>query len=144
MQRFVRYALFTIGLLGLTAAAPLAISEAAVAHTGSYTYGSHIRQAFDAYWNDPEHGTQPGLVIIHGGYWNDGTRTAWKDTAQWYSNQGFAVFTLDHRYNTDAPWPAPRDDVFAALNWIKGHATTFELDPDRIAVLGSQAGGQLA
>jgi acetyl esterase/lipase len=120
------------------------LSRATVAHETTYTYGSHARQALDAYWNDPDKGTQPGIVIVHGGNWDSGSKGDWKSTAEWYADQGFAVFAVDHRFGTEAPWPGPRDDVIAAVDWIKGHAVGFRLDPDRIAVIGSQAGGQLA
>jgi acetyl esterase/lipase len=120
------------------------LSQATVAHTATYGYGSHARQALDAYWNDPESGTQPGIVIVHGGNWNSGSKADWKLTAEWYAGQGFAVFAVDHRFGTEAAWPGPRDDVLAAVTWIKNRAADFKLDPDRIAVIGSQAGGQLA
>ncbi|MGH3390267.1 MAG: alpha/beta hydrolase, partial [Actinomadura sp.] len=92
----------------------------------------------------PESGTQPGIVIVHGGYWNSGSKADWKATAEWYATQGFAVFSVDHRFGTEAPWPGPRDDVLAAVDWIKLRAADFALDPDRIAIIGSQGGGQLA
>ncbi|HEY7482929.1 MAG TPA: alpha/beta hydrolase fold domain-containing protein, partial [Streptosporangiaceae bacterium] len=105
----------------------------------------HVRQALDAYWNDPADGTaQPGIVIVHGSYWNSGDKGDWKATAEWYAGQGFAVFAVNHRFDAEAFWPRPRDDVLAALDWIKAHAADFGLDPDRIAMIGSQGGGQLA
>jgi len=144
-RTLLRPLLVLAGLVGAGTLVPLAISQAAaVEHTETYRYGSHARQALDAYWNTPKEGIQPGIVIVHGGYWNSGRRTDWKSTAEWYAQRGFAVFAVDHRYNTDAPWPAPRDDLYQAITWIKSHAGTFRLDRDRIAVIGSQAGGHLA
>ncbi|KAB2339090.1 alpha/beta hydrolase family protein [Actinomadura rudentiformis] len=84
--------------------APVALSEAAVKHVATYSYGKHTRQKVDAYWNNPKAGTtQPGLVIIHGGAWNGGKRTDWTTTAQWYASRGFAVFAIDHRYDSRSP-----------------------------------------
>src|SRR6266545_6188250 len=60
------------GLLVLFVVAPEA-SHATVAHEQTFAYGSQVRQALDAYWNDPSDGAaQPGIVIVHGGYWNSG------------------------------------------------------------------------
>ncbi|KAB2340014.1 alpha/beta hydrolase [Actinomadura rudentiformis] len=145
MRRSWQVAVLGVALVGASVVVPMALSEAAVKHSATYAYGSHVRQKLDAYWNDPKPGTtQPGLIIIHGGYWNSGARGDWKSAAQWYANRGFAVFSIDHRFNTDAAWPAQRDDATAAIRWIKSRARTFKVHPDRIAVLGSQAGGQLA
>jgi acetyl esterase/lipase len=143
-RRGVRGLVLTVGLVALFAVAPES-SHATVAHEGTYAYGTHVRQALDAYWNDPADGVaQPGIVIVHGGYWNSGDKADWKGTAEWYAGQGFAVFAINHRYDAEAFWPRPRDDVLAAIDWIKTHAADFRLDPDRIAMIGSQGGGQLA
>jgi acetyl esterase/lipase len=132
------------GLVSLFVVAP-ELSQAAVAHEQTFAYGSQVRQALDAYWNDPGGGArQPGIVIVHGAYWNAGDKSEWKATAEWYAGQGFAVFAVNHRFNAEAFWPGPRDDVLAAIDWIKTHAAGFGLDPDRIAMIGSQGGGQLA
>jgi acetyl esterase/lipase len=132
------------GLVSLFVVAP-ELSQAAVAHEQTFAYGSHVRQALDAYWNDPGgDARQPGIVIVHGAYWNAGDKSEWKATAEWYAAQGFAVFAVNHRFNAEAFWPGPRDDVLAAIDWIKTHAADFGLDPDRIAMIGSQGGGQLA
>ncbi|HEX6471051.1 MAG TPA: alpha/beta hydrolase fold domain-containing protein [Streptosporangiaceae bacterium] len=143
-RRGVRGLVLTVALVVLFAVAP-ETSHATVAHEQTYAYGSHVRQALDAYWNDPADGAaQPGIVIVHGGYWNSGDKAEWKGTAEWYAGQGFAVFSINYRYDAEAFWPGPRDDVLAAVEWIKTHAADFRLDPDRIAMIGSQGGGQLA
>ncbi|MBC6460720.1 hypothetical protein HKK72_22980, partial [Actinomadura sp. HBU206391] len=110
MGRALRHILFVVCLLSVSVIAASA-SRAAALQQRTYAYGSHARQALDAYWSAPAQGAQPGIVIVHGGYWNAGRKSDWKATAQWYAGQGFAVFAVDHRYNTDAAWPAPRDDV---------------------------------
>jgi acetyl esterase/lipase len=143
VRKLFRPAVLAVGLIcvfGLLQG----LSRATVAHAVTYKYGGHARQALNAYWNDPEAGTQPGIVIVHGGNWNSGSKADWKSTAEWYAGKGFAVFSVDHRFGTEAAWPGPRDDVLAAVDWIKTKAADFKLDPDRIAVIGSQAGGQLA
>src|SRR3954462_15493202 len=83
-NRGLRALVLIAGLVALCLVAP-ETSHATVGHEGTYAYGSHVRQALDAYWNDPADGVaQPGIVIVHGGYWNSGDKADWKGTAEWY------------------------------------------------------------
>ncbi|MER6091738.1 alpha/beta hydrolase [Streptomyces bluensis] len=116
-------------------------SRAADRSEATYSYGSHERQKLDAYWNAS--GTeQPGIVVLHGGYWYEDT--GWATWSRTFADSGYAVFSVDYRLNFDAAWPAQRTDALSALDWIKEHAADFDLDPERIVILGSSAGGQIA
>lgn len=86
----------------------------------------------------------PAVVVIHGGGWRSGHRRAWSATAQDLAAQGWAVFSVDYRLSGDAPFPAAVDDVRAAIGWIRSHAPRLGVDPDRIALVGGSAGGNLA
>ena len=118
-------------------------SHAANRHEATYSYGVQARQGIDAYWYDTAT-PRPALLLLHGGYYDSGSKSDWVSSARYFADHGFAVFSADYRYDTDAAWPAPRDDAIAAADWIKAHAGRFDADPARLAVLGSQAGGQLA
>jgi acetyl esterase/lipase len=130
-------------LLATAVAAVTSGSHASTRHEAGYAYGTHTRQGIDAYWYDADT-PRPALLLLHGGYYNSGSKTDWAGTARYFADQGFAVFSADYRYNTDVAWPGPRDDAIAAVNWIKAHAEEFDADAAHVAVLGSQAGGQLA
>jgi acetyl esterase/lipase len=118
-------------------------SHAAARHEAGHAYAAGVRHAIDAYWYDTAV-PRPALLILHGGHWSSGGRGEWAGTARYFADHGFAVFAADYRYGADAAWPAPRDDAFAALGWIRAHASRFHADPAHVVVLGSQAGGQLA
>ena len=120
-------------------------SAAADRNEATYSYGSHTRQTLDAYWNaagEERNGTQPGIVILHGGHWSEDT--GWATWSRTFADAGYAVFAVDYRLNFDAPWPAQRTDALSALDWIREHATDFDLDTNRLVLLGSSSGGQLA
>jgi alpha-L-fucosidase 2 len=51
---------------------------------------------------------------------------------------------MDYRLSPKYRWPASRDDVNDAVAWTKTHVQEYGGDPDRIAILGYSAGGQLA
>ncbi|MDI3422696.1 alpha/beta fold hydrolase [Streptomyces luteolus] len=107
----------------------------------TYAYGSHTRQKLDAYWNASA-SAQPGIVILHGGYWYEDS--GWATWSRYFADQGYAVFSVDYRLNFDAAWPAPRTDAISAIDWIRDNAAKFDLAPERLVVLGSSAGGQIA
>jgi acetyl esterase/lipase len=110
----------------------------------TYSYGAQREQQMDAYWRAPLKGTQPAIVLLHGGYWLQGDKSSWRDVARRLTGRGYAVFAPDYRLSGVAPWPAQRDDAEAALAFVKRHAGHFKVDTSRIVVLGSSAGGQLA
>lgn len=130
-------------LPAMTTAAQAAPGDIRTRHEVTYFYGSGPKNMFDAYWYDAKK-ARPGIVILHGGYWVGGDKDTWRSTARWYADRGFAVFSANYRLAQDAPWPAQRTDALNAIDYIKKHAGQFDLDPDRLAVLGSSAGGQIA
>ncbi|WP_234441107.1 alpha/beta hydrolase [Streptomyces scabiei] len=140
------------GCLILCAAAVAALlisdtrdSAAADRNEATYSYGSHTRQTLDAYWNaagEERDGKQAGIVILHGGHWSEDT--GWATWSRTFADAGYAVFAVDYRLNFDAPWPAQRTDALSALDWIRDHAADFDLDTNRLVLLGSSSGGQLA
>ncbi|NLU75880.1 alpha/beta hydrolase [Streptomyces sp. HNM0575] len=113
----------------------------------AYSYGPLPRQRLVAY-SDPNPARpgprRTGLLVVHGGFWYQQRSAGWNRWAGRIAAAGPAVFSLDYRRNTDAPWPAQRDDVLRALRWIRHRADRFGLDPQRIVLLGSSAGGQVA
>lgn len=112
-------------------------------HESTYAYGPMWHQQLDAYWGT---GTQkrPGVLLLHGGYWLRGDKGSWRDFGRQFAGRGYAAFSVNYRLSTEARWPAQRDDALAALDYIRRNAARFALDPDRIVVVGSSSGGQIA
>lgn len=83
------------------------------------------------------------LVIPGGGYQNVGLGYEGFDVAQWFNEQGMAAFVLDYRV---APYhyPVEIDDGRRAIRLIRAHASEYGIDPNRLGVFGSSAGGHLA
>jgi acetyl esterase len=88
----------------------------------------------------------PAVIIVHGGGWVRGDRRFdVRPLFQPLSEAGFAWFSIDYRFATDVTqFGVAIDDVETAVRYVKTHASEFNIDPNRIALVGESAGGQLA
>jgi acetyl esterase/lipase len=90
-------------------------------------------------------GNRPGLLWIHGGGMILGSPQLEAGASGRMSDELDAVVVSpDYRLAPEHPFPAPLDDCMAALNWMRENAGELGIDPGRIAVIGSSAGGGLS
>ncbi|MGI5287753.1 alpha/beta hydrolase [Nonomuraea polychroma] len=91
------------------------------------------------------HQAQGAIVWMHGGGWVMGDRdTEHPWAARLADGSGAVVISVGYRLAPEQPFPAALDDVYAVLTWATEHAAGLGIDPERIAVGGHSAGGQLA
>ena len=57
---------------------------------------------------------------------------------------GFVCLLVAYRLTPEAIWPAQIEDVKCAIRFLRAHAGSLGVAPDRIGILGDSAGGQLA
>ena len=87
----------------------------------------------------------PVVALIHGGGWVNGDRIGYAAAAIQFARTGdYAAVGVGYRLTKEARWPAQVYDCKAAIRWIRAHAKELNLDPDKIAVMGSSAGGHLS
>jgi acetyl esterase/lipase len=86
----------------------------------------------------------PVVVVIHGGSWKSGDRTGMPALNRYLAARGYGVASIDYRLAPGALFPAQRDDVFAALAYLKAHAVQWQLNPDEFVLIGRSAGVQIA
>jgi acetyl esterase/lipase len=84
------------------------------------------------------------ILYFHGGGWRAGSREGMRPDARAMAALGFVGLPAQYRLVGQAPWPAQIHDVKAAIRWTRAHAGELAIDPDRIVLWGSSAGGQLA
>jgi pectinesterase len=84
------------------------------------------------------------VMIIFGGGWRSGNRTQHYPLAQRLADLGYVCFTPEYRLSTEALYPAAVYDLKSALRWIHANAKKYNVDTNKIAVLGFSAGGELA
>lgn len=90
-------------------------------------------------------GELPVVVIVHGGGWGAGDRkTMITPVLETLTKGGCVWASMDYRLSPASQWPACLEDVEDALAWVKENIEQYHGDPERIAILGYSAGGQLA
>ncbi|MGD0057917.1 MAG: alpha/beta hydrolase [Verrucomicrobiia bacterium] len=91
-------------------------------------------------------GPFPMVIMVHGGGWTSGDKH--KDVTvvlEPLTKSGkFTWFSINYRMAPTNHWPACFEDVQTAIRWAKAHATEYKGDPQRVALMGYSAGGQLA
>jgi acetyl esterase len=90
-------------------------------------------------------GPAPTLVFYHGGGFVIGGLTSHDRDCRALANRGDCqVIAVDYRLAPEHPFPAAVEDAIGALEFVVGHAGELGVDPERLAVGGDSAGGNLA
>lgn len=86
----------------------------------------------------------PAVVMIHGGGWRSGNKDQMQFLAREMASKGYSCFTIEYRLSLEAKYPTGVIDIKNAIKFIKDNAVKFNVDPNKIAVLGCSSGGQMA
>jgi acetyl esterase len=89
-------------------------------------------------------GPLPAVIIAHGGGWEAGDKVTYVTPLfEPLARAGFAWFSIDYRLTPDVLHPAQLDDLREAIRFVRANASRFNIDPNRIALLGESASGQM-
>jgi acetyl esterase/lipase len=93
----------------------------------------------------PEKATGAAIVILPGGGYGGLAQHEGKDYALWFNEQGLTAFVLKYRLGSAGyRHPIMLQDAARAIRLVRSHAADYKIDPHRIAIIGSSAGGHLA
>jgi len=97
------------------------------------------------YLPDAAQATGAAIVICPGGGYGALAGHEGKDYALWLNEQGVAGFVLKYRLGSHGyRHPIMWQDAARALRLVRAQASTWGVDPKRIGIMGSSAGGHLA
>jgi acetyl esterase len=83
-------------------------------------------------------------VYFHGGGWTICSVDTHDGACRRLANEvGAVVVSVDYRLAPEHKYPAAAEDAFAATAWVAEHASELGIDPDRLAIAGDSAGGNL-
>ncbi|HEU6449204.1 MAG TPA: alpha/beta hydrolase [Verrucomicrobiae bacterium] len=89
--------------------------------------------------------TGAAMVICPGGGYQHLAPHEGNDYALWLNQHGVTCFVLRYRLgSSDYHYPAEFQDGERAIRWVRAHAGEYKIDPHRIGIMGSSAGGHLA
>lgn len=90
---------------------------------------------------------RPAIVFFHGGGWVGGAPGQFTEHSKYLASRGMIAVQVEYRLldrkSSDPPTVCIQD-AKSAMRWVRGRATTFGIDPNRVASAGGSAGGHLA
>ncbi|MEL6900479.1 MAG: alpha/beta hydrolase [Cyanobacteria bacterium J06606_4] len=86
----------------------------------------------------------PAVVMIYGGGWRSGNSSENAAFGRFLAGRGYVAIAIDYRHTPTYRFPAQLEDVNTALAFIRSHADEYEIDRDRISLMGWSAGAHLA
>ncbi len=89
-------------------------------------------------------GKYPTVIQIYGAAWRNGTPDSDEEFSRYLASRGYVVVSIDYRHAPQHHFPAQLIDVRTALDYVQQQASNWEIDLDRLAMMGRSAGGHLA
>ncbi len=122
----------------------LALAAAAPAQTArlDIEYAAVSGQPLKLDLHFPRQPNPPLIVYVHGGAWRAGSKSDVPVTG--LLGHGFAIASVDYRLSTQARFPAQIHDIKAAIRFLRAKAGELGVAAEKIAIIGSSAGGHLA
>jgi acetyl esterase/lipase len=96
-------------------------------------------------WIPEQNHNRIGLIILPGGGYGMLAEHEGKGYAEHFCRAGIACFVVSYRLGSKGfRHPAMLEDALAAIETVRSMAAEFQIDPHRIGIMGSSAGGHLA
>ncbi|MCE9555649.1 MAG: alpha/beta hydrolase [Planctomycetes bacterium] len=88
-------------------------------------------------------GPFPGVLMVHGGAWQRGSKQRFAPVAKELAGQGFTVMSIDYRLAPQFKFPAQLEDCRDAVRFMRREAARYKIDPAHLGGCGYSAGGHL-
>jgi acetyl esterase/lipase len=110
----------------------------------TYLTANNWEAKLDVYQARDATAPNPTLVYFHGGGWVAGSKEASSLTFLPFLNMGWNVVNVEYRLAKISLAPAAVQDALCALRWVYRNGKEYNLDTNRLVLMGNSAGGHLA
>lgn len=106
-------------------------------------YGDFEKNHLDVYIPTSVPKPLPVVMYVHGGGFAMLSKETHRVMALSIARRGYLTFNIDYRQGMRNQFPAPLEDASRALLWVADNAARYGGDPERLAIAGESAGGNL-
>jgi acetyl esterase/lipase len=138
-------------LIGLVAAAGMAVAQQEPVRLwegdvpGALGKAEHDVPTLTPFLADPAKSLGGAVVVLPGGGYGGLAQHEGRDYALWLNQQGLSAFVVQYRLGSKGyRHPVMLQDAARAMRLVRSRAIEWKVDPKRIAIMGSSAGGHLA
>lgn len=103
-------------------------------------YGSYLLQTLDIF---PAKQNRGLVIFIHGGYWRSLDKDDFSFYAESYLAEGISVASINYRLCPEIKIDAIIEDCLAAIKWLAGNISRYNIRFDRNVLIGHSAGAHL-
>ncbi|MGL5512613.1 MAG: alpha/beta hydrolase fold domain-containing protein [Sporomusa sp.] len=86
----------------------------------------------------------PAIVYVTGGGFVSANKDNYIQQRMAMAEAGYVVASIEYRVAPTAIFPQPLEDVKAAIRYLKANAAKFNINSDKIGIVGGSAGGYLS
>lgn len=103
-------------------------------------------QVMDIYLPENPTGSDPVIVLVHGGGFAFGSQTMEiiRPVIEAGVANGYVVASVDYRKSGESAFPGALSDVKAAVRYLRANADEYGIDPERVVIWGESAGAYLS
>lgn len=142
---FLAIVLFICNLFGIECKGEIFTETENSYYFQNLAYGSHERHKLDLYIPKNSDGEVGLVLMIHGGAWVGGDKSAYSDYIKIWADKGYAAATINYRYlSYDVSFDDILDDIESALHKIKNTGTEYGVNINKMLLSGHSAGGHLS
>lgn len=85
----------------------------------------------------------PVIVFVHGGGWTKGDKKGGDRKLIPFAEKGYFCVSINYRLAPESKFPAQIEDCKCAIRFLKANSKKYNINPEKIGVWGTSAGGHL-
>jgi acetyl esterase/lipase len=134
----------SLWMLSLGVGAAWAEDRPAAKRTRDVIYGRKFGLAMTMDIFQPANPNGAGVILVISGGWFSNPEAfppAWADL---FLNRGYTVYAVAHGSQPKFTIPEIVEDLHRAVRFIRAHAKEYQVDPNKLGIMGISAGGHLS